>query len=155
MYPVDEPDRVLERFDLPQACTAEPRLCVLAEENRVSVAYATQKGANSPNRGVPQYAIVTFTGCRSYRCGEPGVESLSEHPLYAKGLEPYSFSEVAGSSWMRQLAANGGCRHFIFSFRNATFECAASGYSFTLFEGSGDALTARMRERNALLIPQV
>lgn len=151
MYSVDEMDRVLERFDLPQACTDAPRISVLAGENCVSVAYATQRGANSPSRATPQVAIVTFAGYRAYFCGQPGVRSLPAHPLYAKGLEPYSFSEVMGSSWVRQLAGTGdisreACRHFILSFNNATFECAAKEYSYMLYEGSEEDLAARMRE---------
>jgi hypothetical protein len=163
MYAVDELDRVLERFDLPQACTGVPRAVVLADEDNVSVAYATQKGWNDPERTVPQYAIVTFIQYGSYMSGQPDEKAFSGHPLYPRGLEPFSFSEVIGSSWLRQLieidAANPyhtaafyeGCRHFILAFKNSTFECVARGYSHALFEGSEEELVGRMSERHVLM----
>jgi hypothetical protein len=163
MYSVDDLDRVLERYDLPQACTGVPRAVVLSDEDNVSVAYATQKGWNDPERTVPQYAVVTFIRYGSYMCGQPDEKAFSGHPLYTRGLEPFSFSEVIGSSWLRQLieldkanpyrndAVYEGCRHFILAFKNSTFECVAHGYCFALFEGDEQELTAHMCERHACM----
>jgi hypothetical protein len=163
MYAVDELDRVLERFDLPQACTGMPRAVALSDESNVSVAYATQKGWNDPARTVPQYAIITFIDYSSYMFGQPGEKVFAGHPLYARGLEPYSFSEVIGSSWIRQMARVDAtnpyhadscfedCRHFILAFKNSMFECISRGYSHVLFEGTEEGLLARMGERHALL----
>lgn len=156
MYAVDDMDSVQERFDLPQACTGLPRPIVLSDEANVSVAYATQKGWNDPSRTEPQYAIVTFVNHCSYFFGQPNEKAFAGHPLYTRGLEPYSFSEVLHSSWIRRLneldgaspyhmdASFEGCRHFILAFKDSTFECVARGYSHTLFDGTEEELARVM-----------
>lgn len=161
MYTVDDLDRVLERFDLPLACTGAPYPVVLSDESNAAVAYVTQKGWNDPARTVPLYAIILFIDYFSYMFGQPDGEAFSVHPLYARGLEPYSFSEVVHSSWIRQLtemnsvhhrrtdALYKDCRHFILSFHDSTFECIAQEYACILFEGSEAEAIGRMRERFA------
>lgn len=163
MYAIDELDRVLERFDVPQACTGVPRAAVLSDESNVSVAYATQKGWNDPSRTLTQYAIITFVDYCSYMFGQPDEKAFTGHPLYPRGLEPYSFSEIIGSSWIRQLMKIDqtnpyhteefyeGCRHFILAFKNSTFECVARGYSYVLFEGNEEDLVGRMSERHVCM----
>jgi hypothetical protein len=163
MYAIDDLDRVLERFDVPQACTGVPRAALLSDESNVSVAYATQKGWNDPNRSATQFAIITFVDYRAHMFGQPDEKAFTGHPLYPRGLEPYSFSEVIGSSWIRQLIKidetnpyraedyYAGSRHFILAFKNSMFECVARGYTYALFEGSEEELVSRMNERHVCM----
>jgi hypothetical protein len=151
MYAVDELDRVLEIFDLPQASVAEPAPIVFSSGDAVAMAYITQKSENQGSRS--GYAVVAFSGVRAHWCGAPGDRALAAHPLYPLGLEHYSFCEIIGSSLVRALyrmcdevpsqagGAFNGSRHFIMTFKDSTFECVARGYRLVLADcGWADAM---------------
>ena len=157
MYAVDELDRVLEIFDLPQASVAEPGPIVFSGRDSVCMAYVTQRSVNEGNGD--EYAVVEFSGVRAHWCGAPGDGALAMHPLYPLGLEHYSFCEIIGSSLVRALyrmyddhpgqggAFCGGSRHFVMTFRSTTFECVARDYACVLRGGSEAEAIGTMRER--------
>jgi len=80
--------------------------------------------------------------------GPPNDEAFSGHPLAARGLEPYSVFEIAGSTWLRSLVQMnsvhpyhnadrfGTFRHWVFSFHDTTFECIAVSFSIALARGT-------------------
>jgi hypothetical protein len=50
------------------------------------LAYGTQRFAH--------FAVIRFKEVHTFSLGDPGVESLAEHPLYSAGLEFYRFYQV-------------------------------------------------------------
>ena len=97
-------------------------------------------------------AVAAFHNCAKARWGYPNDEGRPEHPLYCKGLdEGHNVFEVLDSSWKEashiQSHASGvrifgdqyerihrvspdtrqpwSARHFVFLFKEFTFECLA------------------------------
>lgn len=104
-------------------------------------------------------AKVRCIGCCQTRHGYPNDEGRDEHPLWLDGLsEVDGVAEVKDSSWatevgnQMELSARrlwrdripeatdsaaghqGELRHFIFRFKESTFECLASGLSVSLHD---------------------
>lgn len=100
------------------------------------------------------FAVVECVRCIRTQFGYPNDEGLPEHPLYNQGLsDAYGVAEVVNSSWATALAEqmtttaerkfgnsynkmynlaegeirNYGWKHFIFQFKENTFECIADG----------------------------
>ena len=86
-------------------------------------------------------AFVTFTRCYIHIFGAPNDEALGGHFLAAKGLKPWSIFEVQNSSWIQEFEKKNlihpyrdkkrfmkNKRHFIFCFKDCTFECIAENY---------------------------
>jgi hypothetical protein len=142
MYSVDKKDKVLPLKDIPQSSVGAPIPVILAAENTTVIAYYTQEdqidfeGENEP------IAIVTFKSCRSTLFGPPNDEAFSGHPLYSRGLKPYSSYIIQNSSWIRKYIEMNSVHpyhtpqlfedynHFILSFHDSTFECIAESYNF-------------------------
>ena len=134
MYTVDERDRVVEIGDLPPSDAGAPEPIVIANEHRVLLAYRTaDQGESSSER----WAIVEPKGCRAHFFGPPNDEALHGHPLYDRGLTPYSVFKVRESSWIRLMEKRNRVHdrhdpsryaklsHFVFTFHDSTFECVA------------------------------
>ncbi|HKY92344.1 MAG TPA: hypothetical protein VJM11_14945 [Nevskiaceae bacterium] len=107
-------------------------------------------------------AIVECVNCRQSRQGYPNDEGRQEHPLWKAGLSQFfGICEVRESQWAAAVQKQiddsarriwgphyeqayqrgsglraGRPRHFIFMFKETTFECLASELSLTLYEGS-------------------
>ncbi len=85
-------------------------------------------------------AVVEFHGCVSAKLGAPNDEVFSGHPLWGKGLEPYSAQVVRNSRWIAELEAINkvhpqyqpefwdSLNHYVFWFHDETFECVAKSY---------------------------
>ena len=81
--------------------------------------------------------VVEFKRVTSVKIGSPNDEVLRGHPLWGRGLEPYSAHEVKNSPWIAELmevnraherfdeSQWSGRRHFIFTFHDETLECVA------------------------------
>jgi hypothetical protein len=140
MYAVDEHDRVVELTDFPQCDVGVPDTALAARPAWAQLAYVTSAGADGPE----EIAVVTFTGVREHMFGMPNDEALHGHPLYERGLEVYGAFRVENSSWIRQLERMNSVHsrhrpewfaeltHFIFTFKESTFECVAKELSFGL-----------------------
>jgi hypothetical protein len=165
MYSVDELDQVIELGGAPQSSVGAPLPLVLANENRLSLAFfvedrdpawdGTTVRVVSSESAEPA-AIVTFDRVEASYFGPPNDEAFAGHPLAARGLQPYGAFEVKHSSWIRSLErmnsvhpyhrpeAYRSLRHFIFTFHDSIFECVAEGLVYSQHDGSLTALLPRM-----------
>jgi hypothetical protein len=142
MYTVDNRDKVLPMTDIPQSSIGAPIPVILADEHTTVVAYYTQEDENDLDRDIEPIAIITFKSCRSSLFGPPNDEAFSGHPLYSRGLKPYSSFIIENSSWLRKYIEMNSVhpyhtpelfkdnKHFILSFHDSTFECIAESYNF-------------------------
>jgi len=134
-------------------------------------AISTKKGRDGryEDKGI---ASVELVDCIITKYGYPNDEGMPEHPLRSKGLNECcsSIVEVRGSSWLdevtRQMTQSArriwrdqyervykvpessrkgpGARHFIFLFREHTFECIANDLVVTLYSGSWPTVAAKV-----------
>ena len=98
-------------------------------------------------------AVVRCVGCNQTRHGYPNDEGRPEHPLWHVGLsETEGIAEVENSSWVSEVskqqelarrrlwgehaqataAKDTKLKHFIFKFKESTFECLALDLSVSL-----------------------
>lgn len=157
MYSIDEKDNVIELTDVPQSDTGAPRPAVLTSEDFVLLAYYLQEAPTYPIETTSQMsglgskeacALVRFSAPVAHMFGPPGDETFHGHPLYERGLQFYSVSEVLHSSWIRALerinsvhrqhspARYRKYRHFIFVFHDSVFECVAEDFRLSTHRGS-------------------
>lgn len=129
MYHLDENDKVVELHTFAPICPGAPEPVVLAEDGNVVLSYRSEPEAT-------KIAFVKFTGCQWHSFGPPNDETLASHPLYSRGVGYYGFYEVVASSLIREMERRNshprrdaksasGLRHFILTFHDNTFECAA------------------------------
>lgn len=150
-------DEVLEIAGIPRPDVGAPLPFVVASEERLFLSYfATARdpfrdGSPSCADSVdsPDEPIVRVEFERPYchRFGPPNDETLHGHPLASRGLHTSSVSEVRRSSWLRALEQRNAVhphhdasffdrlRHFVFTFHDSTFECAATGLTSSLHRG--------------------
>ncbi|HMI91006.1 MAG TPA: hypothetical protein VK509_06560 [Polyangiales bacterium] len=158
MYEVDNRDRVVELGGVPPSDAGAPLPAVVSDELNVLVAYiverpdpswdgtyATMVGRETGDQSI---AIIRFRSPRAHLFGPPNDEAFSGHPLYARGLRPYSSAEVQASSWIRKLERMNSVhpshrperyasdRHFILAFHDSTFECIAEGFDVQYVHGT-------------------
>ena len=140
MYKVGRRDKVVPLTSLPQSDTQAPRPLVVASDNVLRIAYI------SPGIGQDGDVMVrvTFNLPHAHMVGPPNDETFSRHPLARRGLEPYGAFEIEHSSWIRQLKRMSSVhshyspepfewlRHYVFSFRDTTFECVAHGFDYEI-----------------------
>jgi hypothetical protein len=158
MYEIDSKDGVAMLDDVPPCDPGAPLPMLIAGDGEVVLGYLVAESdpqwdgahAEMVGRGSEResIAIVRFRSPRAHVFGAPNDETLSGHPLYSRGLLPYSAMEVQSSSWIRQLERMNAVhpmheairfqsyRHFVFAFHDSTFECVAHGFDITLFHGS-------------------
>lgn len=84
-------------------------------------------------------AKITFHNCLQYRCGAPNDEGFFQYgkSRYKKhGVKWGEFYLVHNSDWeenfpnpIKVCDVNNPLQHFLFYFRDETFECIASSYS--------------------------
>ena len=142
--------------DFPPSSVGAPIPIALAAENAVWLCYITENvseawgGTTTKMYGVDTadetVAVISFHRCWIHKFGTPNDEAISGHPLYKKGLKPYSVFKVLHSSWIAELERMNSVHpyhdkkrfealnHFIFTFHDSTFECAAEGVVSDLME---------------------
>ncbi len=166
MYQVDEKDRVIELKDVPQSSVGAPMPIILSDEHQVFLTYLLQYEMNWENptsadfeRNGEPIAIVEFKFRRSFMFGSPNDEAFSGHPLYERGLHPYSVFEIKNSSWIRKLKQMNSVhdkhnpenfkkyKHFVFAFHDSTFECVAESFDISIHEGSLESALTEMQKR--------
>jgi hypothetical protein len=159
MYEVDNQDRVLRLEGVPQSSVGAPIPLVLADENRVVLAYylgpdVEKNEALSLSVRVidpalaERVALLRFEGCFAHMLGPPNDEASEGHPLAGRGLEPYAAFRVENSSWLRRLERMNRVhryhradrfwelQHLIFAFHDSTFECICKTFDVDTRTGS-------------------
>jgi hypothetical protein len=164
VYTVDR-DSVLV-LDVPQPEVGAPLPILLADDQSAQIAYivhevdpnwdgtyANMVGTDSADQPI---ALVSFVRPYAHIFGPPNDEAFACHPLFRRGLQPYSVAEVSSSSWIRQLErmnavhpnhqpkAFDSYRHFVFAFHDSTFECVAMGLAVSTMRGSMREAVTRM-----------
>ena len=90
------------------------------------------------------HIIVSFHVAFAHRFGPPDRRGLAAHPLAQRGLKADGAFEVVDSSWVRGSFGGKG-RHYIFTFRDAVFECIAEGYGYETIDEDDDAVRQMAR----------
>jgi hypothetical protein len=159
--PIDFPFNWDTGAPLPHLITSEYRtFLTFYLSNRDPKRDGTYVMVRNPCDESPQkLALIEFHKCRSVKLGDPNDEVLHGHPLYGKGLEPYSAQIVENSPWIADLEAINKVhdyynpdswrrlKHFVFWFHDTTFECVAESFTVELFHESMKQLLARVCER--------
>lgn len=160
----------LEKINaLPQSSVGAPIPVVLSDEHKLFLCYyiedtpegwdgTTVKVVNTDTAD-ETVAVITFERYSTYKFGPPNDEAIAGHPLYKKGLKPYSIFKVKGSSWIEELEKMNSVHryhdkkrfdalsHFIFVFHDSTFECVAEGMSFEIKAGSVKSIVTELTEK--------
>lgn len=157
MYSLGD-DSVSPLADMPPPSPGAPLPVVLANDLDLCVCYIISERSPEwdrrtarlvgPNTKDLPIALVYFPLVLCHQFGPPNDEALDGHPLWRRGLEPYSTFEVAQSSWVKQLCEMNRVhpmhddsrfekyRHFIFTFHDSTLECLATEYAVSVHRGS-------------------
>jgi hypothetical protein len=124
----------------------DPRILVQGDEVRLSFFLNPFR---FPQFSEDQRALLRFRGCHRFRLGPTNDEGWYRGQCRFSGLAPAwgEFYEITGellldrcpNDWtpMNDMA-RGKTRHFLFYFRDQTFECDAVGYTFEPLPLEGD-----------------
>lgn len=108
---------------------------------------------------VQSLALVEFERCVSAKLGAPNDEVFGGHPLAGKGLEYCSAQRVVNSLWLKELQRINSVHerynpaywrdlnHYVFWFKDSTFECVAESFKVETYRESMKTLLGRMVER--------
>jgi hypothetical protein len=132
-----EQDRVV-RLPVPEPDVENPLPIVLAKDGTVVLSYKAFFARKDA------HIILSFHVAFAHRFGPPDRRGLAAHPLSARGLKADGAFEVADSSWIRS-AFGGKGRHYVFTFRDAVFECAAEGYGSEVIDEDNDVVRLMAR----------
>ena len=170
-YTPDARDRVVWLADAPPSDEGAALPVVLASEFRLFLLYLTPDAA-SDRGGSPRIvsadtddmsvAVVEFLQPYAHLFGPPNDEAIIGHPLAARGLHPCGRFTVEDSSWLRALERTDAVHeryhperfrlltHYVFTFRDSTFECAANDLAVTVRRGSLRGVVAEVAGRMGL-----
>jgi hypothetical protein len=137
MDKTEEQDRVVP-LPLPGPDPQNPLPIVLAKDGTVVLSYV----AFVARKNV--HVVATFHYAFGHRLGPPDSRSLSSHPIATRGLKPDGAFEVKGSSWASDAFAGKG-KHYVFTFRDETFECVAEGYGSEEIKENDDTVRVMAR----------
>ncbi|HEX2204302.1 MAG TPA: hypothetical protein VHG91_13420 [Longimicrobium sp.] len=157
-YTPDARDRVVPVGDVPRVNEGAPLPVVVASEFRLSLVYLMQErpldqdGSRmrivSADTGDLLFAAVEFRHAHAHLFGPPNDETILAHPLAGRGIHPNGAFAVEGSSWIRALERMNsvheqhspwrfrGLTHYLFTFIDSTFECAAEDFTVSVHHGS-------------------
>jgi hypothetical protein len=125
-------DPVVREIEAPLMDASAPRPAITATDDALSLAYS------GPGE---EHFRVAFTGALVHYFGPPNDKTLRAHPMAAFGLSHLGAFEVQHSRWIEELrtmdradrrhddARFDRLRHFIWAFRDSTFECLAEGFA--------------------------
>lgn len=132
-----EQDRVVP-IPVPDPDVVQPLPIILAKDGALVLSYMAFVGRKD------QHIVVTFHVAYAHRFTPIDKKGLAAHPLAARGLKADGAFEVKGSSW-----APGGCgphaKHYVFSFKDALFECLADGFGSETIEEDDDVVRLMSR----------
>ena len=159
MYSIDSKDTVVELNEMPQSSVGAPIPVVLSAESKTVVSYYIQENESDYMNEFELIAIISFERCSSTMFGPPNDEAFSGHPLYTKGLRPYSAFIIENSSWLRNLIEMNSVhpyhnetyfndlKHFVLSFHDSTFECIAESFSIEIVNDTISNVINLMKEK--------
>ena len=98
------------RLPLPEPDAEQPLPIVLAKDKTVVLSYMAYVGRKNA------HIIVSFHVTYAHRFGAPD-----------RSYPPCAAVVVKDSAWAREAGGNTG-KHYVFTFRDETFECLADGY---------------------------
>jgi hypothetical protein len=130
-------DRVVP-IPVPEPDVENPLPIVLAKDGTVVLSYKAFFA------GKDAHIIVSFHVAFDHRFGPPDRRGLKSHPLAGRGLKPDGAFEVKDSSWLRGAFAGKG-KHYVFTFRDAVFECAAEGFGSETVDEDADVVRLMAR----------
>lgn len=170
-YTPDARDRVvpIPVRDVPRVNEGAPLPVVVASEFRLSLVYlmqerppdqdASQMRIVSADTGDLLVAVVEFRHAHAHLFGPPNDETILAHPLGGRGLHPNGVFTVEDSSWIRALERMSsaqkqhsprrfrGLTHYLFTFIDSTFECAAEDFTVSVHRGSLSGAVAEVAGR--------
>jgi hypothetical protein len=157
-YTPDGRDRVEPLADVPRCSTGAPIPVVLASEFRLLLLYVLDEpipgndghqirviGEDTDDLPI---ALVEFHRHYAHLLGPPDDEAMIAHPLAGRGIHPCGAFTVQHSSWLRSLKRADAVHprhapsrfraltHYVLTFRDSTFECAANDVSASVHRGS-------------------
>ena len=130
-------DRVVA-IPVPDPDVDNPLPIVLSKDGTVVLSYM----AFVANKDA--HIMLSFHYAFGHRFGPPDRKGLAAHPLAARGLKRDGVFEVKNSSWIRD-AFGGKGYHYVFTFKDATFECAAEGYGLETIDENDDVVRLMSR----------
>ncbi|MBI3564987.1 MAG: hypothetical protein HY079_07320 [Elusimicrobia bacterium] len=133
----DEADRVVP-LPLQEPDVEHPLPIVLSKDGTVVVSYLAWLGRKH------SHIIVTFHPSFGHRFGPPSRLGLAAHPLAARGLKKDGVFEVKGSTLVRDSYGGKG-KHYVFTFKDAMFECVAEGYGSETIDEDADVVRLMSR----------
>lgn len=90
-----------------------------------------------------EQAELHFNGVLKYRLGGPGSDNFKDFRYYDEEIDNYGFYQIKNSNWMRNFpldektvskdepnSLKNNSKHYVFFFRDNTFECIADGFKF-------------------------
>ncbi|WP_421813555.1 hypothetical protein [Flagellimonas sp.] len=90
-----------------------------------------------------EQAELHFIDTLKYRLGGPGSDNFKDFRYYDKDIDNYGFYQINDSNWMRDFPSDekvvskvgyssfkSNYKHYVFFFRDNTFECVAEGFKF-------------------------
>lgn len=131
----NEAAKVVELTDLPPPEPNIQDVQFMMFNGRAHVIYLTNRAPHEYD-----FVVVEFSGVADVVGGGPNDEAFHNHALARYGLKHYSLQEVVNSPWRRERALIRhkdrvvtpralALRHFVFSFKEGTFECLAEKYA--------------------------
>ncbi|MBX3085625.1 MAG: hypothetical protein KF716_28570 [Anaerolineae bacterium] len=105
------------------------------------------------------FALVEFKRSASVKFGSPNDEVFRGHPLYGRGLEPYTAQRVINSAWITELENINKVHHgyspdmwrslihYVSWFHDSTFECVAASFVVEIFHESLLQIMTRIHDR--------
>jgi len=133
----DEVDRVVA-LAVPEPDVRNPLPVVLAKDGTVVLSYMAFVGRRDA------HIIVSFHVAFAHRFGPPDKKNLASHPLAAHGLKPDGAFEIRASTWARESCGGKG-KHYVFTFRDAVFECVAEGFGAETIDEDADVVRLMAR----------
>ncbi len=125
----------LSTVPMPARASTEPFL-VIDEERALLVYHIALPDLNQAGQAIRNgepFCLVRFGGAVFASLGPPNDREVSRHVLHAKGLRAYAAYEVLRSTlvaeWWPDIASPVALRHFIFTFKESSFEAVASSCS--------------------------
>ena len=130
-------DRVVP-LPIPEPDVENPLPIVLAKGGALVLSYMAFVARKD------MHIVATFHVAYGHRFGPPGHAGVAAHPLAARGLKRDGAFEVKGSSWVRD-AFDGKGKHYVFTFRDAMFECVADGFGSETIDEDDDVVRLMSR----------
>jgi hypothetical protein len=137
MATIENQDRVVP-LPIPEPDVENPLPIVLSKDGAIVLSYM----AFVARKDV--HIVATFHVAHGHCFGPPDHRGVAAHPLAARGLKRDGAFEVKNSSWVRDSFGGKG-KHYVFTFRDAMFECVADGFGSETIDEDDDVVRLMSR----------